>query len=146
MWLACQKKSYLICDEITNFRIFTKPIPYFFEVQNWECQTGPRQLLKKILHNISEICYFVRYQNDRMNLSFVKDLHVIGKERNDQKLSLNGHLSFANFGKHHLCTYQFEVYSDLEALISIMREPEIDCIESCCQNRKHEAGHFKVIV
>ena len=27
MWLACQKKSYLICDEITNFRIFMQPIP-----------------------------------------------------------------------------------------------------------------------
>ena len=25
MWLACQKKSYLICDKITNFRIFTQP-------------------------------------------------------------------------------------------------------------------------
>ena len=23
-----------------------------------------------------------------------------------------------------------------------MREPEIDCIESRCQNRKHEAGHL----
>ena len=23
-----------------------------------------------------------------------------------------------------------------------MREPEIDCIESCCQNRKHEASHL----
>ena len=35
MWLACQKKSYLICDEIMNFRIFTKPIPnFFFDVQN----------------------------------------------------------------------------------------------------------------
>ena len=26
LWLACQKKSYLICDEIMNFRIFTQPI------------------------------------------------------------------------------------------------------------------------
>ena len=25
MWLACQKKSYLICDEIMNFRIFMQP-------------------------------------------------------------------------------------------------------------------------
>ena len=31
MLLACHKKSYLICDEITNFRIFTKPIPIFFQ-------------------------------------------------------------------------------------------------------------------
>ena len=30
MWLVCQKKSYLICDEITNFWIFMKPIPKFF--------------------------------------------------------------------------------------------------------------------
>ena len=35
MLLAYHKKSYLICDEITNFRIFTQPIPnYFFEVQS----------------------------------------------------------------------------------------------------------------
>ena len=26
MWLACQKKSYLMCDEITNFWIFTQHI------------------------------------------------------------------------------------------------------------------------
>ena len=30
MWLICQKKSYLICDKITNFRIFMQPIPNFF--------------------------------------------------------------------------------------------------------------------
>ena len=30
MSLASQKKSYLICDEITNCRIFTQPIPKFF--------------------------------------------------------------------------------------------------------------------
>ena len=64
LWLACQKKSYLICDEITNVWIFTQPIPnFFFEVQNWDCQTGQTQLLKKlILHNISEIHNFVTYQ------------------------------------------------------------------------------------
>ena len=31
MLLACHKKTYLICDEITNFRIFTQPIPNFFQ-------------------------------------------------------------------------------------------------------------------
>jgi hypothetical protein len=30
VFLACHKKSYLICDELTNFRIFTKPIPIIF--------------------------------------------------------------------------------------------------------------------
>jgi hypothetical protein len=40
-------------------------------------------------------------QNDRLNLSFVKDFHVIGK-KNVQNWSLNGHLAFANFGKHPL--------------------------------------------
>ena len=30
MWLACQKKSFFICDEITNSRICTQPIPIFF--------------------------------------------------------------------------------------------------------------------
>ena len=69
MWLACQKKSYLICDEITNCRIFRKPFPTFFcEVQNRDCQAGQRQLLeKKILHNISEIRNFCHISN---NFSF----------------------------------------------------------------------------
>ena len=34
MLLGCHKKSYLIHDKITNFRIFTQPIPNFFKVQN----------------------------------------------------------------------------------------------------------------
>ena len=34
MLLVCHKKIYLIYDEITNFRIFTQPIPIFFKVQN----------------------------------------------------------------------------------------------------------------
>ena len=47
MLLACHKKSCLICDEIMNFRIFTKPIPnYFFKVQNWDNKTGQTQLLE----------------------------------------------------------------------------------------------------
>ena len=32
MLLACHKKSYLICVELTNFLIFTQPIPIFFKV------------------------------------------------------------------------------------------------------------------
>ena len=31
MWLAHHEKSYLTCEEITNFQIFTKPIPIFFQ-------------------------------------------------------------------------------------------------------------------
>ena len=64
MLLACHKKSYLICDEITNFRIFMQLIPIFFSEYNTDtAQTGQRQLLeKKILHNISETRYFVTYQ------------------------------------------------------------------------------------
>ena len=59
--LACQKKSYLICEEITNFGIITQPIPIFFLKYKTEtAKTGQRQLLgKKILHNISEIRNFI---------------------------------------------------------------------------------------
>ena len=47
MLLACHKKSYLICDEITNFGIFTQPIPNFFSKYKTETtQTGQRQLLE----------------------------------------------------------------------------------------------------
>ena len=39
MLLACHKKSNLICVELTNFWIFTKPISiFFFKVQNWDSQ------------------------------------------------------------------------------------------------------------
>ena len=31
MSLVSHKKSYLLCVELTNFRIFTKPIPIFFQ-------------------------------------------------------------------------------------------------------------------
>ena len=35
MSLVSNKKSYLVCVELTNFRIFTQPIPnFFFKVQN----------------------------------------------------------------------------------------------------------------
>ena len=39
-------------------------------------------------------------QNDLLNLSFVK----VGK-KNDKKWSINGHLSFENFGNHPLRRY-----------------------------------------
>ena len=46
--MACQKKSYLICDEITNFQIFTKPMPkFFFKYKTETAKTGQRQLLEK---------------------------------------------------------------------------------------------------
>ena len=39
MSLVSHKKSYLVCVELTNFRIFTQPIPnFFFKVQNWDSQ------------------------------------------------------------------------------------------------------------
>ena len=45
--LACHKKSYLICDEITNFQIFTQPIPnFFFKVQTETAKTEQRQLIE----------------------------------------------------------------------------------------------------
>ena len=64
MLLACHKKSYLICDEITNFGIFTQPIPIFFSKYKTEtAKTGERHLLEnKILHDILKIRNFVTYQ------------------------------------------------------------------------------------
>ena len=39
MSLVCHKKSYLVCVELTNFRIFPQPIPIFlFKVQSWDSQ------------------------------------------------------------------------------------------------------------
>ena len=47
MLMACHKKSYLICDEIMNFRIFMQPIPNFFLKYKTEtAKTGQRQLLE----------------------------------------------------------------------------------------------------
>ena len=63
MLLACHKKSYFICDEITKFPIFTKPSPFFFQStklrQPKQCRDS---FLKKILHNISKIHNLVMYQ------------------------------------------------------------------------------------
>ena len=47
MWLACQKKSNLICDEIRIFEYSRNLFLIVFEVQNWDCQTRQRQLLEK---------------------------------------------------------------------------------------------------
>ena len=39
MWSVCHKKRYLLCVEMTNFGIFTKPIPmFFFWCTNWDSQ------------------------------------------------------------------------------------------------------------
>ena len=39
MSLVSHKKSYLVCVELTNFQIFTQPIPiFFFKVQNLDSQ------------------------------------------------------------------------------------------------------------
>ena len=47
MLLACHKKSYLICDEIMIFWIFTKPIPNFFSKYKTEtAKTGQRHFLE----------------------------------------------------------------------------------------------------
>ena len=48
MFLACHKKSYLICDELTNFRIFTQPIPNFFSTYKTETFKQGRDSCLKI--------------------------------------------------------------------------------------------------
>ena len=58
---ACQKKSYLICDKITNFRIFKQPIPNLFQSTKLRQPKQGRDSCL-ILHNISEICNFVTNQ------------------------------------------------------------------------------------
>ena len=46
MSLVSNKKSYLVCVELTNFRIFTQPIPNFFSKYKTEtANRGQRQLL-----------------------------------------------------------------------------------------------------
>ena len=46
MSLVSHKKSYLVCVELTNFRIFTQPIPIFFSKYKTEtANRGQRQLL-----------------------------------------------------------------------------------------------------
>ena len=47
MFLVSYKKSYLVCVESTNFRIFTQPNPNFFSKYKIEtANRGQRQLLK----------------------------------------------------------------------------------------------------
>ena len=55
---------FLVGDKITNFQIFTQPIPIFYSKYKTEtAKTGQRQLLeKKILHDILKIRNFVTYQ------------------------------------------------------------------------------------
>ena len=44
--LVSHKKIYLVCVKLTNFRIFTKPIPNFFSKYKTEtANRGQRQLL-----------------------------------------------------------------------------------------------------
>ena len=54
MWLACQKKSYLICDKITNFPIFTQPISYHKMLNRNTIKTSPpvNGILYRILYRI----------------------------------------------------------------------------------------------
>ena len=54
MWLACQKKNYLVCVEMTNLRIFTQPLPIFFQSTKLRQTTEDRDSWK-ILSNNSEI-------------------------------------------------------------------------------------------
>ena len=42
MWSACHKKRYLLCVELTNFGIFTKPFPIFFKTSKTETATQGR--------------------------------------------------------------------------------------------------------
>ena len=45
-WVS-HKKSYLVCVELTNFRIFKQPIPIFFSKYKTEtANRGQRQLLE----------------------------------------------------------------------------------------------------
>ena len=54
MWSACHKKRYLLCVELTNFGIFTKPFPIFFQnKQNWDSHTEQRQLISDFRFLIS---------------------------------------------------------------------------------------------
>ena len=53
MCLACQKKNCLVCVEMTNLRIFTKPIPIFFQSTKLRQTTEDRDSWK-ILRNNSE--------------------------------------------------------------------------------------------
>ena len=47
MSLVSHKKSYLVCVELTNFQIFTQPIPNFFSKYKTEtANRGQRQLLE----------------------------------------------------------------------------------------------------
>jgi hypothetical protein len=48
LFLACHKKSYLICDELTNFRILTQPIPNFFSMYKIETAKQGRDSCLKI--------------------------------------------------------------------------------------------------
>ena len=54
MWSACHKKRYFLCVELTNFGIFTKHFPIFFQnKQNLDSHTGQRQLISDFRFQIS---------------------------------------------------------------------------------------------
>ena len=55
MWLASQKKSYLICDEITNFGIFTQPIPNLFLEYKAETAKQCTEVGRAFLNNFQKI-------------------------------------------------------------------------------------------
>ena len=48
MSLVSHKKSYLVCIELTNFRIFTQPIPIFFQNTKLRQPTEGRDSCLKI--------------------------------------------------------------------------------------------------
>ena len=60
------KKSYLMCEEITNFQIFTQPIPiFFFKVQNWDSQSGAETAAwKKTIRKFVISSHAAKYKKD----------------------------------------------------------------------------------
>ena len=65
---------------------------------SFSCKIAKKKEMEKFLFCVImfepiQIQTHLAPQNDRLNLSFVKDIH---------KWSYNGHLAFANFGKHPL--------------------------------------------
>ena len=66
MLLAHHKKSYLICDEITNFHEI-----YFLKYKTETAKTVQRQL--HILHNISKFRNFVTSNNFSIDMPTTLD-------------------------------------------------------------------------
>ena len=51
MSLVSHKKSYLVCVKLTNFRIFTQPIPIFFQTTKLRQPTEGRDSCDFVLRD-----------------------------------------------------------------------------------------------